>query len=68
LLTCPFEDLHLQLGADLPDDMPQTDADVRLQQLLAVLRDPDEVVLQVETSVGGPSVVLHLRNVLEVVA
>jgi len=43
-------------------------ADVRLQQLLTVFRDPHKVVLQVETRMSGPSIVLHHSNVLEVVA
>src|SRR4051794_669320 len=64
----PLEDLDLQLRTDRPNDLAETDADVASQELLAVLRDPHQVQLDVEPGVGGPSVVLHPRNVLEVVA
>ena len=68
LAHMPLHDLDLQLRADVSHELPQTDGYVRPQQLLAVLGDPHEVVLQVEPSMGGPSVVLHPRNVLEVIA
>jgi hypothetical protein len=64
----PLEDLDLQLRADVPHKLPQTDGYVRPQPLLAVFRDPHEVVLQVEAGVGGPSVVLHPEERTEVVA
>ena len=68
LAHVPLEDLHLQLRADVSHDLPQTDGYVRPQQLLAILGDPHEVVLQVESGVGGPSVVLHPEERTEVVA
>lgn len=63
-----LEDLDLQLRADVPHVPPQPDADVAAEQYLAVLGDPHEVELQVEASVGGPSITLHPGNVLGVVA
>ena len=47
LADVPLDDLNLELRADIPHNLPQTDAYVRLQQLFAVLRDPHKVVLQV---------------------
>jgi hypothetical protein len=61
----PLEDLDLQLRADFPHELPQTDGYVRPQQLLAIFRDPDEVILQVIAGMGGPSVVVHPANVLK---
>jgi hypothetical protein len=46
----------------------EPEADVTSQDLLAVLGDPHQVELDVEAGMGGPSVVFHPANVLEVVA
>jgi hypothetical protein len=46
----------------------RADAHFRPRHLLAILREPDEAVLQVESGVGGPPVVVQPVNVLEVVA
>ena len=60
-----LEDLDLQLRADVSYELPQADGYVRPQQLLAVLGGPHKVVLQVESGVGCPSVVLHAANALK---
>jgi hypothetical protein len=60
-----LEDLDLQLRADVSHDLPQTDGYVRPQQLLAIFRDPHEVILQVISRMGRPSVVVHVANVLK---
>jgi hypothetical protein len=65
LAHVPLQDLDLQLRAEVSHELPQADGNVRPQQLLAVLGDPDKVVLQVEPGVGCPSVVLHTANVLK---
>ena len=54
-----LEDLDLQLRTDRPNDLAEPEADFASQQLLAVLRDPHQVELDVEAGMGGPSVVLH---------
>jgi len=64
----PFHDLKLQLRAEVPHELPQTDAYVRLQELLAAFRDPHKVALQVKSCVRRPSILLHLFNPLKVVA
>lgn len=64
----PLEDLDLQLRTDRPNDLTESEADVAAQQLIAVLRDPYQVELDVEAGMGGPSVVLHSPIILEVVA
>ena len=63
-----LEDLDLQLRTDRPNDLAEPDADFASEKLLAVFGDPHQVQLDVEPSVGGPSVVLHHANVLQVVA
>jgi hypothetical protein len=68
LAHVPLEDPDLQLRADVSHELPRADGYVRPQQLLAVFRDPHEVILQVEASVGGPSIVLHPEERTEVVA
>ena len=68
LADVPLDDLNLELRADIPHNLPQTDAYVRLQQLFAVLRDPHKVVLQVKSCVRRSPIMLHLLNVLKVVA
>ena len=68
LAHMPLHDLNLQLRADVPHDLPQTDAYVRLQQFLAVFRDSHNVVFQVKSCVRRPPIMLHLLNVLKVVA
>src|SRR5262249_8667337 len=65
LAHMPLENLNLQLRADVSYKLPQADGYVRPQQLLTVLRDPHKVVLQVESGVRRPSVVLHPTNVLK---
>jgi hypothetical protein len=42
--------------------------DFASKELLAVLRDPHQVQLDVEPGMGSPSVVLHPGSLLEVVA
>ena len=64
----PLEGLDLQLRTDPSHDLAEPKADVASQQLLAVLRDPHQVALDVEAGVGGPSVVLHAGSLLVVVA
>ena len=64
----PLEDFDLQLGTDVPHELPQADGDIRPQQLLAVLGDPHQVLLEVKARVGGPSGVLHPPRLTEVVA
>ena len=51
-----LEDLDLQLRTDRPNDLAEPEADFAPEQLLAVLRDPHQVELDVEVGVGGPSV------------
>lgn len=63
-----LEDLDLRLRTDRPNDLAEPEADVTSQQRLAVLRDPHQVELDIEPGMGGPSVVLHPGNLLEVVA
>jgi hypothetical protein len=62
-----LHDLKLHLRADVPHDLPQTDANVRLQQLLAVFRDPHEDALRVKSCMRCSAVVLDLVKRLEVV-
>lgn len=64
----PLDDLHLQLVADLTHIFPKPQADLAAEQLLAVLRDSYEVVLQVEPSMCGPSIVLNPPLLTEVIA
>jgi hypothetical protein len=59
---------ELATKADVSHELPQPDAYIRLQQLLTVLRDPHQVELDIETRVGGPSVVLHPGSLLQVIA
>ena len=68
LADMTLEDLDLRLRTDRPNDLAEPEADFASQQLLAVLGDPHQVELDVEAGMGGPSIVLHPRNVLEVVA
>ena len=59
-------------NADTPNfqahDLAEPEADVASQQLLAVLRDPHQVELDVKTRVGCATVVLHPYVILERVA
>jgi hypothetical protein len=57
-----LEDLDLRLRTDRPNDLAEPDADVTTQQLLAILRGPPLVQLDVEPGMGGPSAVLHPAN------
>jgi len=50
-----FEDLELQLRVDRPNYLSDSVADVTLEDFLPVLGDADQVVLDVEAVVGGPS-------------
>jgi hypothetical protein len=68
LAHMPLDDLDSQLRADVLHQLPQADAYIRLQQLLAVFRDLHQVGFDVEAGVGGPSVVLHPGSLPEVIA
>src|SRR2546421_7820408 len=43
----PLEDLDLEDFAHLPDQLPHTQCDIACENLVAVLRDPDKVILDV---------------------
>ena len=65
----PLEDVDLQLRTDrAARTVREPEANVAAQKLLPVLGDPYQVELDVEPGMGGPSVVFHPANVLEVVA
>src|ERR1700723_676495 len=59
LAHMPLEDLDFQFRADVPHQLPQADAYIRPQQLLAVFGDPHQMELDVKACVRGPSVMLH---------
>ena len=63
-----LEDLDLQLRTDRSHDLAEPEADVTPQQLLAILRDPHQVELDVETGMGCATVVLQPSVILEWVA
>ena len=43
----PLKDLDLEDVARLPDQLPHTQCDIACENLVAVLRDPDKVLLDV---------------------
>jgi hypothetical protein len=68
LADVTLENLDLQLRTDRSHDLAEPEADVASQQLLAVLRDPHQVELDVKTRVGCATVVLDPYVILERVA
>ena len=68
LADVTLEDLDLQLRTDRSHDLAEPETDVASQQLLAVLRDPHQVELDVKTGVSCTTVVLHPSVILERVA
>jgi hypothetical protein len=54
-----LENLDLHLCTDRLYELAERDVDLASQQLLAVLRDPNQVELDAGPGMGGPSVVLH---------
>jgi len=53
----PFEDFDLEDFAGVPDQFPYTECDVTCQDFVAILGDPDEVVLEVENRVTAIAIV-----------
>src|SRR5450631_693060 len=52
----PAEDRHAQLRADLPDDVANPDANVTPKDLVAVLRNPHDVIAMMENCVTAGAV------------
>lgn len=63
-----FHDMHFQLGTDIPDDLPQTCSHMTPQQPLAVLRDPYQMILDVESGMRRPFCNLPYLFLTQVVA
>jgi hypothetical protein len=68
LANVALEDLDLQLCTDRSHDLAEPEADVASQQLLAVLRDPHQVELDVKASVCSSTLVFHPPVILGRVA
>jgi len=68
LADVDLENLDLQLRTDRSHDLAEPEADVAAQQRLAVLGDPHQVELDVETGMGCATEVLHPAVILEWVA
>ena len=58
----PLQDLDLVRPADFAHQFSETNPDLADQDTLAVLGDPDEVVLQVEAAMRAGAVVLHVEG------
>ena len=52
----PAEDRHAQLGADLPNDIADPDANIAPKHLVAVLRNPHDVIAMMENCVTAGAV------------
>ena len=59
LANVTIEDLDLQLRTDRSHDLAEPKTNVASQQLLALLRDPHQVKLDVKVSVCCSTVVFH---------
>jgi len=55
----PFDDIHFQLGTDIPHDLPQAYRNIASQKLLSVLCDPNQMILDVKSGMRRPSIMLH---------
>ena len=54
-----FYYLNFQLAAYISHDLSKSQGNLATQQLLPVLRDPNQMVLDVESGMGGTSVMFH---------
>ena len=61
----PLQNLDLVRPTNLPYQFPQPSPHRTRQHWLAVLGDPDEVVLDVKSGMGGSTVVFHPSSVPE---
>src|SRR2546427_4475161 len=60
----PFEDLDLEDFAGLPDQFPYAECDIPCQDFVAVLGDPDKVVLDVVNRVTAIAIVHSSSTVI----
>ena len=60
-----LDDLHLKFGTYVSDDLPHSCSNFSSQQLLAVFRDPNHMIFDIETGMGCPSVMFHAHPLLK---
>ena len=63
--SVPFYYLNFQLGSYIPHDLPKTQGNLAPQQLPPVLRDPDQMIFDVESGMSGAPVMFHAPFLLK---
>ncbi|BBO77839.1 hypothetical protein DSCW_52560 [Desulfosarcina widdelii] len=57
--------LNFQFGAYISHDLPKPQGNLAPKQLLPVLRDPDQMIFDVESGMSGAPVVFHTPFLLK---
>ena len=63
--SVPFYYLNFQFGSYISHDLPKTQSNIAPQQLLPVLRDPDQMIFDVDSGMSGAPVMFHAPFLLK---